>query len=391
MAVEWTGLGPELLLGLVRDGARPLGAQLQDQLRAAIRTGRLAAGERLPSSRALATELDVSRGLRRRHLRPARGRGVPHDPSGIRHPGCARHRRPRPGRGRRRSVAGEDRDRLRVRRPRSGLVPDARLAVGAGRSRATVADPGAERRDGRWCGPARGRRRVRAPGPRRRRRRRADRDLRRLPPGPQRRPRRARRRRRPHRRPRGPRPGAARRDRTARRPRAGAGTGRRRRCGRRRRGRVGGPGRRADAGPPVPDRCRARAGAAPAAGGVGRVDGRRAGRGRLRRRVPLRPPAGRVPPGLGAGASRVDGIGEQDAGAGSPPGLDRDATAAARRRGGGEAAPRSRGTGARPGGARRPHRVRALRPPPAADAQHLPASSGGPGDGAGRARAGVPA
>ena len=63
MAVEWTGLGPEVLLGLTRDGAQPLGAQLQDQLRAAIRTGRLAAGERLPSSRSLATELDVSRGL----------------------------------------------------------------------------------------------------------------------------------------------------------------------------------------------------------------------------------------------------------------------------------------------------------------------------------------
>ncbi|MGH8961777.1 MAG: GntR family transcriptional regulator, partial [Jatrophihabitantaceae bacterium] len=63
MAVEWTGLGPELLLRLDRSSGRPLGAQLQDELRDAIRSGRLAAGERLPSSRALAAELGVSRGL----------------------------------------------------------------------------------------------------------------------------------------------------------------------------------------------------------------------------------------------------------------------------------------------------------------------------------------
>jgi GntR family transcriptional regulator/MocR family aminotransferase len=50
------------LLRLDRD-AGTLGAQLQDQLRDAIRTGRLAGGERLPSSRTLARELGVSRGL----------------------------------------------------------------------------------------------------------------------------------------------------------------------------------------------------------------------------------------------------------------------------------------------------------------------------------------
>src|SRR5829696_3457295 len=63
MAVEWSGSGPELLLRLDRDDARTLGAQLQDQLRAAIRAGRLATHERLPSSRFLADELGVSRGL----------------------------------------------------------------------------------------------------------------------------------------------------------------------------------------------------------------------------------------------------------------------------------------------------------------------------------------
>ena len=41
----------------------PLQRQVEDQLRAAIRSGRLVAGERLPSSRALAADLGVSRGV----------------------------------------------------------------------------------------------------------------------------------------------------------------------------------------------------------------------------------------------------------------------------------------------------------------------------------------
>jgi GntR family transcriptional regulator / MocR family aminotransferase len=52
----------ELLVGLRRQ-AGPLHAQLEAQLRDAVRSGRLAAGERLPSSRALAAELGVSRGV----------------------------------------------------------------------------------------------------------------------------------------------------------------------------------------------------------------------------------------------------------------------------------------------------------------------------------------
>ncbi len=63
MAVTWTGLGPDLLLGLDRDSSEALVAQLQRQVRDAIRTGRLAHGERLPSSRALAEQLGVSRGV----------------------------------------------------------------------------------------------------------------------------------------------------------------------------------------------------------------------------------------------------------------------------------------------------------------------------------------
>jgi GntR family transcriptional regulator/MocR family aminotransferase len=63
MSVEWTGLGPELMLRLDRSRAEPLHAQLERELREAIRNGRLRAGERLPSSRALAAELGLSRGL----------------------------------------------------------------------------------------------------------------------------------------------------------------------------------------------------------------------------------------------------------------------------------------------------------------------------------------
>ncbi len=63
MAIEWAGLGPELLLALDRTRAEPLRVQLECELREAIRSGRLAPGERLPSSRVLAGELGISRGL----------------------------------------------------------------------------------------------------------------------------------------------------------------------------------------------------------------------------------------------------------------------------------------------------------------------------------------
>jgi GntR family transcriptional regulator/MocR family aminotransferase len=63
MTIQWSGLGPELLLGLDRGGGLPLRAQLETGLRDAIRDGRLQPGERLPSSRELARELGVSRGL----------------------------------------------------------------------------------------------------------------------------------------------------------------------------------------------------------------------------------------------------------------------------------------------------------------------------------------
>ena len=61
--VDWSGLTPELLLALQRDGRQPLGSQLQQSLRQAVRTRRLQPGERLPSSRQLARDLGVSRGV----------------------------------------------------------------------------------------------------------------------------------------------------------------------------------------------------------------------------------------------------------------------------------------------------------------------------------------
>ena len=63
MAIQWSGLGPELLLRLDRGSGQPLRSQLETGLREAIRSGRLQGGERLPSSRELARELGTSRGL----------------------------------------------------------------------------------------------------------------------------------------------------------------------------------------------------------------------------------------------------------------------------------------------------------------------------------------
>jgi GntR family transcriptional regulator/MocR family aminotransferase len=51
----------DLLLSVHRDGSRRLGAQIEDQLRRAVREGALKAGARVPSTRDLARQLDVSR------------------------------------------------------------------------------------------------------------------------------------------------------------------------------------------------------------------------------------------------------------------------------------------------------------------------------------------
>jgi GntR family transcriptional regulator / MocR family aminotransferase len=52
-----------VLIELDRSRARGLRVQIEDQLRGAIRSGRLAAGSALPSSRALAVDLGVTRGV----------------------------------------------------------------------------------------------------------------------------------------------------------------------------------------------------------------------------------------------------------------------------------------------------------------------------------------
>ncbi len=56
-------VGPELLLDVDRESGTPLHSQLESRLREHVRSGRVAAGSRLPSSRALAAGLGVSRGV----------------------------------------------------------------------------------------------------------------------------------------------------------------------------------------------------------------------------------------------------------------------------------------------------------------------------------------
>jgi GntR family transcriptional regulator/MocR family aminotransferase len=56
-------VNPGLLVDLDRSGEAPLHEQIERSIREDVRAGRLAAGTRLPSSRSLATELGVSRGV----------------------------------------------------------------------------------------------------------------------------------------------------------------------------------------------------------------------------------------------------------------------------------------------------------------------------------------
>ena len=63
MARSRTSSSSELLVELRRDDSAPLHRQLELELRSAIRSGRLAAGAALPSSRSLAHDLNLSRGV----------------------------------------------------------------------------------------------------------------------------------------------------------------------------------------------------------------------------------------------------------------------------------------------------------------------------------------
>jgi GntR family transcriptional regulator / MocR family aminotransferase len=60
-ALDETSQPLELLLSVSRDGAATLGAQVEDQLRCAIRDGAVKPGARVPSTRDLARQLGVSR------------------------------------------------------------------------------------------------------------------------------------------------------------------------------------------------------------------------------------------------------------------------------------------------------------------------------------------
>jgi GntR family transcriptional regulator / MocR family aminotransferase len=63
MAIQWTGLSPDVLIPLDRSSGEALRTQLERGLRDAIRSGRLRADERLPSTRELARGLGISRGM----------------------------------------------------------------------------------------------------------------------------------------------------------------------------------------------------------------------------------------------------------------------------------------------------------------------------------------
>ncbi|MGV8966394.1 MAG: PLP-dependent aminotransferase family protein [Cellulomonas sp.] len=63
MAVSFSGVVPEFALAVDRSADAPLGQQIQEAFRTAIRAGRLRSRERLPSTRQLADQLGVSRGL----------------------------------------------------------------------------------------------------------------------------------------------------------------------------------------------------------------------------------------------------------------------------------------------------------------------------------------
>lgn len=63
MRKAWTSIQPELLLPLERGNGRALRSQVEDRLRTAIRAGTLGPGSQLPSTRLLARDLGLSRGL----------------------------------------------------------------------------------------------------------------------------------------------------------------------------------------------------------------------------------------------------------------------------------------------------------------------------------------
>ena len=294
MARMRTSSALELLVPLDRDGPEPLHRQLEQGLREAVRSGRLAAGTALPSTRALAVQLAVSRGIVVEAYEQLGAEGYLATTAGRRHPGCDQvaaaahptHASDAGHRLRRRLPAGPARSRplpardlaalgqagarhrpepaarlsRRARDARAarcpGRLPQSRPGYGRGRRIRSSSAPGS-RRASSWSARScatRGARRIAIEDPTQPESRRGpalDRPRGRRDPG---------RRRRDAR-------GAAR--------------------WRPRRGRV------ADRRPPVPDRRRAATRPTGGAHGLGRTRRWHRHRGRLRRRVPLRPRADR--------------------------------------------------------------------------------------------------
>ena len=295
MPVEWASSPPDLLVTIDRGRSEPLGRQLQEALREAVRTGRIAPGERLPSTRDLAAQLGVSRGLVTGCFEQLAAEGYLTARAGSRArvaPGAvdAAASPPEPPASRERApelladfVAGvpclpsfPTRDWLWALTAASSALPTSFSGYG---------DP---------AGPARaagGGRRLPPTSACRPRRRCRPRRLRRLHPGPGF----------------GSRGfggtgsagGGGRGPRSPRDPCAGGtcrnagcpGCRRRWRDGPRRARRVGCAGSRPDTSPPVTHRRSALRGPTPRARGLGACRRGLPHRGRLRRRVPLRPPA----------------------------------------------------------------------------------------------------
>ena len=176
MAIQWSGLGPELLLRLDRGSGQPLRSQLEAGLREAIRSGRLNGGERLPSSRELARELGVSRGLVQEcysqllsegYLTSQIGSATRVAAGAYPAPPVQPPQRPEPR-------APADRGLPRGS-PRPGELSARRLGVGDSGGMRQRVHPGSRlRRSARQRRPAPRARRVPAAGARRRRRSRAD-------------------------------------------------------------------------------------------------------------------------------------------------------------------------------------------------------------------------
>ena len=266
-------------------------------------------------------------------LLSARHRGLPVGPARFGHPGGGAA-----GSGRRRAAAGDPAAALPVRAAaRAGRLPRLparRLEGGADGGPARPARRPAElRRPPRRARAQERAGRIPGPGPRGGGRARAGRDLLRGVPGADRAVARAAPARRPPRRGRGSWLALAAVHGRARGARGGAGPGGPGRHGglRARRGR--GRRRGDDARAPLPHRGRHDGGTARRADRLGPRAGRADRRGRLRRRVPLRPGSAGLPAGDGAGPGGFRRHDQQDAGPGAAAGLAGSALMADRRRG----------------------------------------------------------